>query len=598
MLQFILIILWACPCVPTKETGRCQGEACDVRTWHNVNCTTDDDCNQTHAACFQHLCRCEAGYFYTTPYDICSGTCSTGELQDNFTEYPDSALLRHYLASWDGLSLEDCKDRCEADKLCLTFDFRVHGGQCRLHNVTARESPSHWYPKTSEGWTHYQRSCNSTLATHHTWYNLLCNTKVDCPDPHSDCLSHRCLCGSSFKFNEAKKECVVTALSKWHNVNCTTDDDCNQPHAACYQHLCRCEAGYFYTTKDTCTSTCSTGELQDNFTEYPDSALHVYHLDRLDGLTVEDCKDRCQDDKRCLTFDFRAHGGLCRLHNVTAHESPSHWSPKTSKGWTHYQRSCNSTLASHDTWYNLLCNTKVNCPDRYSDCLSGRCLCRSGFKFNETQKKCVVTMTCRDWQDKGARSGVYTVHEIYYFDRPMTVWCDMESGGGGWLVFQRRRDFTVDFNRSWTEYVNGFGDLSGDFWLGLSTLRKVIRYEHMRLRVDIIDESGQRRYAEYMFLMWGDLSENQLRVYDYTGGDAGDVLRPSHDRVFSTYDRDPTGCVRTRHSAWWYPDDCGSTYLNSPSARGNVWGNYSNLQFSEMKLKPVDSTRLYTQRPR
>ncbi|XP_025104745.1 uncharacterized protein LOC112570507 isoform X1 [Pomacea canaliculata] len=597
MLQFILIILWACPCVPTKETGRCQGEACDERTWHNVNCTTDDDCNQPHAACFQHLCRCEAGYFYTTPYDICSGTCSTGELQDNFTEYHDSALRRHYLDRLDGLSLEDCKDRCQADKRCLTFDFRAHGGLCRLHNVTAHESPSHWYPKTSEGWTHYQRSCNSTLATHHTWYNLLCNTKVDCPDPNSDCLSHRCRCHSGLHFNETEKKCVITnELKKWHNKSCTTDDDCNQPHAACYQHLCRCEAGYFYTTPyDICSGTCSTDELQDSFTEYPDSALRRHYLDRLDGLSLEDCKDRCQADKRCLTFDFRVHGGQCRLHNVTAHESPSHWYPKTSEGWTHYQRSCNSTLATHHNWYNLLCNTKEDCPDPNSDCLSHRCLCRSGFKFNKTRNKCRVTWSCADWNDKGAKSGVYTVQPINkrIF---VTVWCDMDTAGGGWLVFQRRRDFTVDFNRSWTEYENGFGKLSGDFWLGLFTLGKLVYTEFVRLRVDIIDRSGQRRYAEYKFLMRGAEDDYKLGVFDYSG-DAGDVLRPNDKRHFSTYDRDPTGCVRTRNSAWWYPDDCGSTYLNSPNARGNVWGSFSNLQFSEMKLKPVDSTRWYTPPP-
>ena len=50
------------------------------------------------------------------------------------------------------------------------------------------------------------------------------------------------------------------------------------------------------------------------------------------------------------------------------------------------------------------------------------------------------------------------------------MWCDMTSDGGGWSVFLSREEQEppLAFNRTFDEYATGFGDASGEFWLGMS----------------------------------------------------------------------------------------------------------------------------------
>lgn len=37
----------------------------------------------------------------------------------------------------------------------------------------------------------------------------------------------------------------------------------------------------------------------------------------------------------------------------------------------------------------------------------------------------------------------------------------MDFRGGGWTVIQKRTDGIVQFQRTWSEYLDGFGDLNG-----------------------------------------------------------------------------------------------------------------------------------------
>ena len=80
---------------------------------------------------------------------------------------------------------------------------------------------------------------------------------------------------------------------------------------------------------------------------------------------------------------------------------------------------------------------------------------------------------------------------------PFDVFCDQTTAGGGWTVFQKRIDGSVDFNRHWSDYKHGFGNLYGEFWLGLDRIHRLTLDNNSMLRVDMEDFEGESAYAEY-----------------------------------------------------------------------------------------------------
>ena len=119
----------------------------------------------------------------------------------------------------------------------------------------------------------------------------------------------------------------------------------------------------------------------------------------------------------------------------------------------------------------------------------------------------------------------------------------MASDGGGWVVFQRRMDGTVDFYRNWTDYVKGFGDLNGEFWLGLSEINRLSQAGGKTLRVDMADFEGGKRYAKYSTFQVLDSSRKyQLNIGGYSGN-AGDSMVLNNGMKFSTKDQDNDTCM-------------------------------------------------------
>ena len=175
----------------------------------------------------------------------------------------------------------------------------------------------------------------------------------------------------------------------------------------------------------------------------------------------------------------------------------------------------------------------------------------------------------------------------------------MTTDGGGWTVFQRRMDGSIDFYRNWTDYQHGFGNLSGEFWLGLDKIHRLTS-TLTQLRVNLQDFEGNSAYAKYTSFGVGDSSSEYILSVSGYSGTAGDSLRVHNQYQFSTRDQDNdayrSNCAQLFKGGWWYYA-CHRSNLNglyhggahSSYADGVNWyawkGHYYSLKFTEMKVR-------------
>ncbi|XP_078737487.1 tenascin [Lampetra fluviatilis] len=196
-------------------------------------------------------------------------------------------------------------------------------------------------------------------------------------------------------------------------------------------------------------------------------------------------------------------------------------------------------------------------------------------------------------------SGVTTVYLSGDPARPLQVYCDMETDGGGWIVLQRRQNGKTSFMRGWKEYEKGFGELTDEFWFGLRDVHALTSQGRYELRVDL------RSGAEAVFATYDSFSVGEpgglykIRVGQYAGT-AGDSMTYHQGRPFSTHDRDNdiaiTNCAVSYKGAWWYKNchraNLNGRYGDNSHSQGVNWyhwkGHEHSVDFAEMKVRPHD----------
>uniref|UniRef100_A0A2I3GHF5 Angiopoietin 2 n=1 Tax=Nomascus leucogenys TaxID=61853 RepID=A0A2I3GHF5_NOMLE len=204
----------------------------------------------------------------------------------------------------------------------------------------------------------------------------------------------------------------------------------------------------------------------------------------------------------------------------------------------------------------------------------------------------------------------HTTNGIYTLTFPnsteeIKAYCDMEAGGGGWTIIQRREDGSVDFQRTWKEYKVGFGNPSGEYWLGNEFVSQVTNQQRYVLKIHLKDWEGNEAYSlyEHFYLSSEELNYRiHLKGLTGTAGKISSISQPGND--FSTKDADNDKCIckcsQMLTGGWWF-DACGPSNLNgmyypqrqnTNKFNGIKWyywkGSGYSLKATTMMIRPAD----------
>lgn len=174
-------------------------------------------------------------------------------------------------------------------------------------------------------------------------------------------------------------------------------------------------------------------------------------------------------------------------------------------------------------------------------------------KFKERQQQCRNRI--------GTNSGLHsvTLSNNYTFDIVVLDNSDIECRG--WTIIQQRIHGGVNFNRSWEEYKNGFGDFwDGDFFLGLEKIHRLTTEQPHELYIQMQKFDGTTFFARFeAFAISGEKDEFRLSTLGAFSGNITDKFSYNRDMKFSTYDRDNDQdinrkhhCTQKHHGGWWY----------------------------------------------
>ena len=205
-----------------------------------------------------------------------------------------------------------------------------------------------------------------------------------------------------------------------------------------------------------------------------------------------------------------------------------------------------------------------------------------------TKLKPNIPKDCKELKTRGFKDGVYSI--ALQENMAKKVFCDMTTDGGGWIVIQKRFDGSVDFNRDWKSYKDGFGNANGEYWIGNEFIHQFTDSGSTEMIAEARAFDGRRISVKLHNIRVGSEAMKYNLQYDsctaLTDGPNGcfnwDNQRGSK---FTTFDNDndndsSKNCAVKYPGGWWF-NICFKVFLNGRySMTSNSISNSQHIHWS------------------
>ena len=186
------------------------------------------------------------------------------------------------------------------------------------------------------------------------------------------------------------------------------------------------------------------------------------------------------------------------------------------------------------------------------------------------------------------------------------AYCDQTTQSGGWTVFQRRRDGSVDFNRTWNDYKHGFGNIEGEFWFGNDNIHDLTKPSFAPKKSQLLINMRMKGQSDTVYVKYNtfEITNEATKYVLKINGSSGNVtvnprgMDNNNNRKFTTFDSDNdmavSNCAKYYggDGGWWY-NSCSYAFPNSrykfTKTLGEIYWDYNHgriqPEFVEMKMR-------------